>query len=250
MVDAEPGHRTLLSLDVEKSGSRSDTGSELLRAVLSKALVHALVAAGIDPVECELADTGDGLIAHIPPTVAKTRVITTVLTELAGSLRHDNREAAPGNQVRIRASIHAGELRRDEHGLTGRAKALLARQLDDEQVRRILAEAPATATVVCAVSDSFYRDVIEPGNVGVDPEKFSEITIRNKETVTPAWVTIVGHAAPVVPAEPREPAPTTASTPVTNNFSGITFTGNSTVKVRGDVVQQKNVYNGAPHPGT
>lgn len=248
MVDTEPGHRTLLSLDVEKSGARSDTGSELLRAVLSKALVSALDAAGIDPADCELADTGDGLIAHIPPTVPKTRVITTVLTGLAGFLRHQNREASPANQVRTRASIHAGELRRDEHGLTGRAKALLARQLDDEQVRRILADAPATATVVCAVSESFFRDVVEPGNVGVDPEKFTRITIRTKETVALAWVTVVGHAAPALPAEPGEPEPVTTPIPVTNNFSGITFTGNSTVKVRGDVVHQKNVYNGPPNP--
>lgn len=250
MVDTEPGNRTLLSLDVEKSGSRSDTGSELLRAVLSKALVSALEAAEIDPVDCELADTGDGLIAHIPPTVPKTKMITTVLTELAGFLRHNNREASPANQVRVRASIHAGELRRDDHGLTGRAKALLARQLDDAQVRGILAVAPATATVVCAVSESFYRDVVEPGNVGVDPEKFTRIIIRNKETVAHAWVTVVGHAAPVLAAEPNEPEPITTPTPVTNNFSGITFTGNSAVKVRGDVVHQKNVYNGPPTPSS
>jgi hypothetical protein len=71
--------------------------------------------------------------------------------------------------------------------------------------------------------------------------------VDNKETDAPAWVTVVGHGAPAVPAEPPEPEPATAAASVTNNFTGINMPW-SDVTVRGDMVQQKNVYGERERP--
>lgn len=91
-------------------------------------------------------------------------------------------------------AIHAGDVRIDDYGVTGRPKVVLARLLDAEPLRAALAEAPDTATVAVIVSDSFHDDVVCHGHEGIDPDLYAPVTVRVKETEARAWLHIPGHA--------------------------------------------------------
>lgn len=241
MESSEPVYRALLSVDVANSGSRDTEGSLRLRAALLTSLIEAFRAAGIDWERCVVEDRGDGVIVHVPPEFPKPRLINPVLNHLSDSLRHHNRYAGPNDQVRVRAAVHAGDLRADVHGLTGTPKVLLGRLLDSTPLRQALADAPPTATVALIVSESIWDDVVSQGARGLDPDLFTQVTVRAKETVARAWITVIGHGAPTISGTRSEPSPPdrTPASPVVHNYGGININGGT---VHGDVVSHKVVH--------
>jgi hypothetical protein len=189
-------HTGLLSVDMERSGDalRDSEAFVQFRRALFKVLKHAFEASGIDWVSCIRHDTGDGMIVIIPPEFHKSLLIYPLLERLSAGLRHHNRYAGAATGIRVRVAIHAGDVRIDEYGVTGRPKVLLARLLDAAPLKTALAKAPDTATVAAIVSDSFHEDVICHGHVGIDPELYTPVTVRVKETEARAWLHIPGHA--------------------------------------------------------
>lgn len=192
-------HRALLSVDVEHSGDerRDSEAFARLRRVLFHTLEDAFEFSGISWSACLRFDTGDGVIVAVPAKFPKARLVYPMLERLAANLRHHNRYAGPAIRIRLRAAIHAGDVRLDDYGITGRPKVLLARLLDASPLRVALAEAPATATVAVLVSAAFHDDVICHGHKGIDPSLYRPVTVRVKETETTAWLLVPGHALPV-----------------------------------------------------
>ncbi|HVK21773.1 MAG TPA: hypothetical protein VM677_10480 [Actinokineospora sp.] len=239
MKSAEPQYYALLSFDVANSGPRNTIGSVRLRGVLRAALTEACAEAGFDLADCAPDDRGDGTILHVPSRVPKPRLINPLLSHLADSLRQHNRGASDDDQVRVRAAFHAGDLVADADGLTGSPKVLLGRLVDSAALRQALSAAPRSATVALIVSKPIWEDVVTQGARGVDADLFTQVTVREKETEALAWITMVGHGAPIVARESAAPKP--SPPPMAHNsFGSINFHDNAVV--RGDVVQQKNVY--------
>jgi len=229
MADQEPVHRSLLSVDVEGSGSRDSTASVIFREALFTELRKAFEASGIDWEACTRQDTGDGMIVVAPEGCSKRRLVHPLLPALADGLAHHNRYAGPATRIRVRAAIHAGDLRVDPNGLTGKPKVLLARLLNAQPLRAALATAPESTTVAVLVSDGFHDDVITEGHPGIDPATYAPVQVREKETEVRAWLHLVGQTA-VRPAA----APPPASEDRTPS-GGVVITGSSQVSVEGDL---------------
>src|SRR4051812_37932219 len=119
MVDLEPVHRALLSVDIEGSGRRDSTASVVLRKSLFTELERAFEESGIDWSACTHQDTGDGMTVIAPAGCSKRRLVHPLVRTLADGLAHHNRYAGPATRIRVRVAVHAGDLRVDDHGFTG-----------------------------------------------------------------------------------------------------------------------------------
>lgn len=228
MVAPLPVHRALLSVDIEGSGrSEGDnTSSVALRKILYTELEQAFESSGIDWSACVKQDTGDGVVVLVPPEFPKRNLIHPLLGQLADGLRHHNRYASTATRIRVRVAVHAGDVLVDDYGTTGRPQVLLARLLAARPLREALAGAPDSATVAVLVSDGFYHDVVAQGHRGIDPDLFTAVTVREKETEARAWLHVIGHAGQFRNSAEKEPKPAPTG--------GINFTG-SQVEVHGDV---------------
>lgn len=227
-----PVHRTLLALDIEGSGHPSRDNAAVVdsRRALFSALRGAVEFSGIPWADCDRETAGDEVVLIVPPEVPKPSVVHPLLGHLADSLALHNRAAAANRRLRVRAAVHAGELLVDDHGTTGRPQTHLARLLGSRPLREALASAPATATVALLVSDPFFRDVVDQGHRGIDPDAFTPVAVAEKETEARAWLHVVGHVGARAATKPAaERAPADAPAPV-----GIAFS-NSQVEVHGDV---------------
>jgi hypothetical protein len=235
----EPVHRGLFSVDVESSGSRDTHSSVVLRDVLFSALRNSFESSGIDWAACARDDLGDGMTVLVPPEFPKHRLVFPLLDQLGALLRHHNRYAGPSTVIRVRVALHEGDVRFDEFGATGRPKVLLARLLDSAPVRKALAEAADTTTVMLIVSDLFYQDVICQGHVGIDPDQYVPVLVRAKETEERAWL----RATAPVESSPAESARHRPAEPEAAPRSGGVNFSSSDVRIGGDVVGgNKNVY--------
>ncbi|HWO64802.1 MAG TPA: hypothetical protein VNO31_32670 [Umezawaea sp.] len=234
MADQEPVHRALLSVDVEGSGGRDSTASVIFREALFTALRKAFEASGVDWEACTRQDTGDGMVVAAPEGCSKRRLVHPLLPALADGLAHHNRYAGPATRVRVRVALHAGDLRVDSHGLTGKPKVLLARLLDAQPLREALAAAPESTTVAVLVSEGFHDDVITEGHPGIDPATYVPVQVREKETEVRAWLHLVGQAAvPPAAVQPAAARPTASADRTPSG--GVVITGSSQVSVDGDL---------------
>ncbi|RZS41117.1 hypothetical protein EV193_103436 [Herbihabitans rhizosphaerae] len=242
MTERVSVYRALFAIDVERSSARDNAGYARMREALFPAVVEAFEASGIDWKRCETQDRGDELIVLVEPDVPKSRLVYPLLGHLAETLRHRNRTAREDDVIRVRVALHAGDLVRDAHGLTGSPKVVLARMLNAPATKLALAGTPA-ATVVLVVSDVFHTDVISQGHKGIHPEEFAGTTVAITDSKTVrAWLTVVGHGAPDVRPEPAQSDNAQAVRPEPPApGGGINFGSGATVK--GDVFTgNKTVY--------
>lgn len=232
---AEVRHRALFSCDVESSGDprRDNASSVELRDVLFSCLESAFEASGIEWAACERKDTGDGMTVLVPGRFPKRALLHPLLGTLAALLRRHNRESRAATTIRLRIAIHDADVLVSDGGVTGRPLVLLARLLDAEPLRKALAAAPHTATVAALISDRVHEDVVAQGDPDIDPDLYSPVKVRVKETETTAWLHVPGHPgvaaqAPGVPSGER-PAPGPPS-------GGVQFNGSGDVRIGGSVI--------------
>lgn len=228
MADVESVHRSFLAVDVESSGGRDGNAFVVFRKVLFESLREAFESSRIDWDRCVRADRGDGMIVTVPPEFPKPRLIHPLIANLAEHLRHHNREAAPSTRIRLRAAVHAGDVRIDDYGVTGQPKVLLARLLEAKALRDALAAAPDSVTVALIASDVFYRDVITQGHLGINADDFAKVAVREKETSVVAWLKVPGYVATA------QPQPAKAAQQEGPGGAGIVFQ-HSQVEVHGDL---------------
>jgi hypothetical protein len=154
---AEPEHRAILALDIEGFGrlERSNLARARMRTGLHRIIGNALSASGINPEHVEQSEYGDGVLVLLGPQVSKARLLHPLLPRLVSGLARYNRTAADTARLRVRAVVHAGELLRDDHGITGEDLVLAFRLLDAEVVRAHLTR--AVADLVLVVSDAMYQ---------------------------------------------------------------------------------------------
>jgi hypothetical protein len=190
-------HRVILAVDIVgfNDESRDDEVQLALRRSLYLILAQAFEAASIDWSETVHEDRGDGAVMVLPPDVPAATVLGPLALHLRAAVRRHNRLSSEIAQIRLRVSVHAGEVHRDDHGLVGRAVNHVFR----------LIEAPAFKSLACGdiaviVSGTLYDEVVRHGPGLIDPASYRPVIAALKETRAPAWVqTWDGPEADVVP---------------------------------------------------
>jgi PAS domain-containing protein len=209
---AEPEHRAILALDIEGFGrlERSNVARARMRTGLHRIIGHALSAAGINPEHVEQSEYGDGVLVLLGPQVSKARLLHPLLPRLVSGLARYNGTAADTARLRVRAVVHAGELIRDDHGITGEDLVLAFRLLDADVVRAHLTQ--AVADLVLVVSDAMYQGIVKHGYGRIDPATFQAVWVTAKETSTRAWLHIPGTGRQGIAASPPEAATSSSLT--------------------------------------
>jgi hypothetical protein len=184
---AEPEHRAILALDIEGFGrlERTNLDRARMRTGLHRIIGNALSAAGIDPDHIEQTEHGDGVLVLLGPQVSKARLLHPLLPRLVSGLAQYNRTAADGARLRVRAVVHAGELLRDAHGITGEDLVLAFRLLDADVVRAHLTQ--TVADLVLIVSDAMYQGIVKHGYGRIAPAVLSQQSCMRAIPRTLRW---------------------------------------------------------------
>ncbi|MDT3398120.1 hypothetical protein RKE29_15970 [Streptomyces sp. B1866] len=203
-------HYSILVIDIEKFGRRSDPVQQWLRERLYELTEQSLEEIGVDPAADPLPqDRGDGFFWLFPGTVPKTDLaghfVATLWRKLLGYARTSSDEAV----LRLRVALHAGEVAWDGKGWVGTDLNVACRLVDLAPLRAALA-AGRRSGLALSVSDQWYRSVIRHGYPEVDRPSFRPVRFDAKEIVNEtAWVRVPGYHAPpgIGDWEPREALP-------------------------------------------
>jgi O-acetyl-ADP-ribose deacetylase (regulator of RNase III) len=198
-------HRSILIVDVERYGDPARTSAHqlALRQAMYRALRQSFTKARIRWASCTAEDRGDGVLVLVPPDVAKNLLASKVPVLLAEELERYNTGTPVETRVRLRMALHAGEVYRDAHGVVGAAIIRAFRLIEAPSLKSALRTSPGVVALI--VSEWFYDEVIRH-DVSAEPARFFRTRVAVKETVTTAWIRILGAAARDH-AELPEPSP-------------------------------------------
>ncbi|RAY11016.1 DNA-binding protein [Actinomadura craniellae] len=192
------GHCLLLAIDITGYGGiRTIAAQGEVRSRYYRMLCECLTGAGVRLADCYGEDRGDGTIITIPGHYDPLPLLSTFVEDLQYSLRQRNREAGARSRIRLRVGLHAGEAHHDGKGLVGGDVNFVFRLIELDNLKKEFAESGSSLAFV--VSDRIYRSSVQPAPRPVDPDSFTPIRGRKKETSTVAWFQLRGRA------DPREP---------------------------------------------
>lgn len=191
-------YRALLACDIAGSAGRGEQRLQEIRRVLRSALSGALDIADLDSRNFVYADTGDGCRLVAPAGLPKAGLLFPLLPELSTRIREHNRHACQDTRLRVRAAVHAGEIRLDPEGtVSGAPFEALARLLDSEPLRRAALAGPNGTPVAAILSQHFYEETVGHGYEGLETDAFTAADVRVKEYAARAWLWYPG--SPVGP---------------------------------------------------
>lgn len=155
-----PTHQSILVFDVEGFGDphRDNSAQLAVRAGVYRVVRDAVRAAGVPWDACTHEDRGDGTIILVPPEVSKVLLLDPLLGCLSAALAEHDRTAALPHRFRLRMALHAGEVSRDAHGLSGSDLVLACRMVDAAELRTALRRSPVNLAVI--VSDAIYNGIV------------------------------------------------------------------------------------------
>lgn len=209
---SRPGYQSILIVDVEGSGQRYDGDKPLMRSDLYSALALAFARSGIVWDHCQMEDRGDGVYILVPPTVPKLVLATQLMAEIDRAVAES---VATGRRVRLRLSLHAGEVSLDAHGSCGRDVDLAFALVDAAPVRQELRSHPSQRCVL-VLSDPFHDTLIQYGLDRYDHKNstsggFHAVALPTKQGDRTAWLQVLtsgsyrGHARQAAPLEGLPP---------------------------------------------
>ncbi|WP_424530670.1 hypothetical protein ACOZ38_13005 [Sphaerisporangium viridialbum] len=198
--------RLCIGLDVEKYSRRSDPEQKEIQRRLVEVIAQTSKEAGLDRLyvaergtyaESEAAtvmfrqEQGDGLLLLLPSGVSEARVIAGFVSELRIALRQHNRHLGKDAPVRLRLRVafHQGPTQVGDSGFVGRAVNMVCRLRDSDELRAALEEHP-DADLAIAVSAQLFEDVIEHEYRDLRKRLFHQVTVRSKDVVTEAWISV------------------------------------------------------------
>jgi tetratricopeptide (TPR) repeat protein len=186
-------HRSIVVVDVEKFGDQSRTNAHqvAVRDGLFRSLRWSFTRSGVPWERCRCEDRGDGALVLIPPDVPKNLLAGPLPAELAAVLEKHNAVCEQQARIRLRAVLHAGEVRLDDYGATGAAVNLAFRLLESSALRSVLAGSPGVLALMA--SEWFFQEVIrhEPAS---GPAAYRPVPVSVKETETTAWACLLRPA--------------------------------------------------------
>ncbi|WP_427920931.1 hypothetical protein [Streptomyces sp. cg40] len=191
-------YRALIACDIAGSAGRGERRLQEIRGVLRSALSDALSIAGPDPRTFLYVDTGDGCHLVAPAALPKAGLLVPLLPELNARIREHNRNTAAETRLRVRAAVHAGEIRLDPDGtVSGAPFEALARLLDSAPLRDATRAGTGGTPVAAILSHHFYEETVGHGHEGLDADAFTAADVRVKEYAARAWLWYPG--SPVGP---------------------------------------------------
>jgi FAD/FMN-containing dehydrogenase len=190
----QPCYRTIFAVDVESSTTRDNNAKARMRDAMYGLVTEALALNEITNVDHDpFIDSGDGLVALLRPAdrMPGTPLLQSVVPVLAELLTAHN-TCQPADQLRLRAVLHAGEVRRDSRGPFGEALDVAFRLLNSPATKRVLRR--TAGPLVLAVSDSVF-DVVR--HDGIEPMAFTSFMARRNSTVWDrGWLHVPGQFPP------------------------------------------------------
>ncbi|WP_181808378.1 hypothetical protein [Streptomyces shenzhenensis] len=226
-------YRALLACDIAGSAGRGEQRLQEIRHVLRAALSDALGVADLDAREFGYADTGDGCQLVAPAALPKARLLFPLLPELGARIRAHNGHAGADTRLRVRAALHAGEIRLDPDGTaSGAPFEALARLLDSAPLRHATSAGTGGTPLAAILSQHFYEETVGHGHEGLEADAFTAAEVRVKEYAARAWLWYPG--SPVGPRsgsgvasgsgeQPAPPEPRTADQFVQAMGNGTVF---------------------------
>ncbi|KJE24580.1 hypothetical protein FF36_00954 [Frankia torreyi] len=191
-----PEQVSLFFLDARRYSRRGMLDQLDWRAALQEIVAAAVAGLRLPAESIRLRqDQGDGFLIAVAGSVAKAYLASDFVRELQIAQRVYNNGREPDSRLRLRMSLHHGDVIIDGTGAPGNAVVIAARLIDAPQVRGILERYP-DADLVLALSPEYFRDTAAERLRDLDPAKFREIdvSVGDKYTGT-AWVTLPGHPA-------------------------------------------------------
>jgi hypothetical protein len=184
-------HMSMVVVDVERFGdaARTDADRLVVRSTMYRALKRSFTGSGIPWQDCEISDQGDGVLALVPPTVSKNRLVVGLPERLVRELDMHNKNCPPAARIRLRMAVDAAEIHRDPHGHTGNGLNYAFRMLDATAVRTALAR--SSGDLVLVASEYFYRQVIRQDPAAA-PDTYRRLAFETKETSDVAWLRLPG----------------------------------------------------------
>jgi hypothetical protein len=194
--------QTILAVDIEGFGDhdRIDPRQVEMRDGIYCVVREALARSGMAWESCYHEDRGDGLFVLIAPDVPKKLLSRSVPRELAAAIREYNNTCRERSRIRLRMAVHAGQVQRDAHGVSGTAVNLTFRLLNSKVLRSALAS--STGVLALIATDWFYEDVIfhDPAS---DAASYRRVRVRTKQVRKHAWICLPDNPYPARPAQPR-----------------------------------------------
>lgn len=190
-------HRSVLVVDVEGYGKdwRTTRHQLAVRDGLYRALRRAFEDVGLPWTDCRVEDRGDGAFILVPAQVPKGLLVESLPYSLADALRQHNKAHSAEEQIRLRMSLHAGEVAFDHQGVTAPAINRAFRLLEAEPAKNALRGSPGVLVVI--TSEWFFDEVVRQSCV-VDPATFRQVPVAVKETSTTGWICRPDHPYPAI----------------------------------------------------
>ena len=200
-------HRTIVIVDVESFSDPARTNAHHLaiREGMYQALQRSFVRARISWDNCETEDRGDGVLILVPPTVPKSRLVTSLSAHLADMLVRHNAACPALERIRLRMALHAGEVHPDPHGFAGTSINRAFRLIEAPASRKALHDSPGVLALI--ISDWFYDEVVRH-HAAAEPVRFRQVRAVMKETEMAAWVRVLEDGGELARRDTGQPIPT------------------------------------------
>jgi RNA polymerase sigma factor (sigma-70 family) len=198
------GYRVIFAIDIVEFANphRTDQDRILARENMSRMFRNALDGSGVSLDLAHREDRGDGMLLVLPPEASPELLIVAVPQVLASRLREHNRTCGPESLIKLRLSVHVGEVSQDRHGMIGASLHQAFRLLESADFKH--AQAESSADLALIVSDSLYGEALRSRPIDFDPDDYQPITARHRDASAKAWIRLFsspfGPSAPV----PRE----------------------------------------------
>lgn len=178
----------MLAIDISAFNDprRGEDLQQFLRAAMYELLVGAFGRSHLPWPVCHHEDRGDGVLVIAPPGGPATALIDPLVDHLQVGLRRHNKRCSEFAVIRLRMSVHVGQVHFDKYGVYGYAVTHLFRLLEAAAFKRAFAASGADFALVA--SDALYQDVISQWPGLIDPGMYEPIKIWCKETRARAWL--------------------------------------------------------------
>jgi hypothetical protein len=210
-----PRYCPMMAVDITAFSDlrRGDDAQRFLRAAMYQLLIQAFSDSGLSWSACHHEDRGDGVLVVAPPGAPATALLDPFIDHLQAGLRRHNKFCNDLAKIRLRMSVHAGQVYFDENGVSGQAVTHLFRMLEADAFKDALAESGSDFALVA--SETLYEEVISHGPGLIDPGMYAPIDIKRKETFARAWLYLPPVRHPflvrVANAGPRRPPAATGT---------------------------------------
>ncbi|MEV7192129.1 hypothetical protein AB0N81_09985 [Streptomyces sp. NPDC093510] len=196
MVSSDPHSYWIVLLDIEDFSLRPEVSQATLHEELYEVVEFALARAGLSLAECPVQDRGDGMLILAPMATSPIRLLRELTRGLEDALRAHQEKYNEKHRMRLRAGLNQGLVIRQGERWTGTAINDLARLVDADPVKGVLARA-RRAHLVLVLSEGVHSAVVLGNYPGIDQAAYlpADFVTKHGERRR-CWVTVPGYPAP------------------------------------------------------